>query len=440
MALVAATGVAACGSDAPPLAPTSSSENVYESDRERGVLTTLGALTRAERAGDATAATALVDPAATPEFRASIARAARAFAAVGIGTLVYRVLRGTGEATGLLADNGQLGELPVPAELQQRLDAQGSSDSWVVPAVLRYQFAGVDEAPTTVTRPLVMARYDDRWTVVGDAGPLLGTDPPRAQFWDFPDVRAQRIATGGGTSIVLDYPGSRGLGDRIRAALPGAVGAVTAFWGAQWPRRAVIVATDSAAAFAGLARSQGDTAAAAAATVSGDDSGSSALGQRVVFTPGATGDLPGPALDVVLRHELTHVAARPRTADTAPKWLTEGVAEYVGRLGTYRALSDAAPDLADRVRAGQLPSVLPDDAAFDVAGPDAQVAYQTAWSFAAFAAEAYSPQRLRALYLRLAGGPSTTQAQSDAMSATLGAPGDAVLDRWRTWLSAAVAR
>ena len=45
------------------------------------------------------------------------------------------------------------------------------------------------------------------------------------------DVRAQRVSTGGGTSVVLDYPGSRGLGDRIRAALPGAVGAVTAFWG-----------------------------------------------------------------------------------------------------------------------------------------------------------------------------------------------------------------
>ncbi|GAA1892729.1 hypothetical protein [Williamsia serinedens] len=443
VAVVCAIGATACSSDTPgPTAASSSSENVYESDREQGVLATLGALARAERSGDVSAATGLVDPAATPDFRASIARTARAFAAVGIGTLDYRVQRdtGDGDASGELGDSGQLGELTVPAALQQRLDAQGSSDSWVVPVALRYQFAGVDQAPTTVLRPMVMARYDDRWTVVGDAGPLLGTGTVRPQFWDFPDVRAQRVSTGGGTSVVLDYPGSRGLGDRIRAALPGAVGAVTAFWGGQWPRRAVVIATDSTSAFAGLARAQGDTASAAAATVSGDDTGSSALGQRVVFTPNAVQDLPGPALDVVLRHELTHVAARPRTADSAPKWLTEGVAEYVGRRGTYRVFADAAPDLADRVRAGQLPSALPDDAAFDVSGPDARVAYQTAWSFAAFAAEAYSPQRLRALYLRLAGGPSTTQAQSDAMSATLGAPGDAVLDRWRTWLTAAVAR
>ena len=443
VAVVAALGSAACGSDtAGPPAPSSSSQNVYESEREQGVLATLGALARAERTGDVAAATALVDPSATADFRASIARTTRAFAAVGVGTLDFRVQRdaGQGDLYGQLGDGGQLGELPVPAAVQQRLDAQGSSDSWVVPSVLRYQFQGVDEAPTTVQRPLVMARYGDRWTVVGDAGPLLGSGAPRAQFWDFPDVRANRVSTGGGTSVVLDYPGSRGLGDRIRAALPGAVGAVTAFWGAQWPRRAVVIATDSTAAFGGLARTQGDTASAAAATVSGDDSGSSALGQRVVFTPGAIGDLPGPALDVVLRHELTHVAARPRTSDSAPKWLTEGVAEYVGRRGTYRVLADAAPDLADRVRAGQVPTALPDDAAFDVAGPDARVAYQTAWSFAAFAAEAYTPQRLRALYLRLAGGPSTAQAQSDAMSAALGAPGDAVVDRWRAWLTAAVAR
>ncbi|MGZ8180257.1 hypothetical protein ACXVUM_20235 [Williamsia sp. SKLECPSW1] len=442
--VVAVLGLSACGSEtpAPSSASSSTTLNVYEADREQGVLATLTALARADRAGDVSAANAVVDPAATAAFRDSVAQTARAIGAVGISTLEYRVQRDTGESdeSGQLGDRGQLGEIPVPAELQQRLDAQGSSDSWVVPAVLRYQFAGVDEAPTTIERPLVMARYGDRWTVVGDAGPVLGSGSPRAQFWDFPGVRAQRVTTSGGTSVVLDYPGSRGLGDRIRAALPGAVGAVSAFWGGQWPRRAVVIATDSGAAFSGLARTQGDTAAAAAATVSGDDTGVSALGQRVIFTPGAITDLPGPALDVVLRHELTHVAARPRTADTAPKWLTEGVAEYVGRRGTYRDLADAAPDLAEQVRAGKLPAALPDDAAFDVAGANPRLAYQTAWSFAAFAAEAYTPQRLRALYLRLAGGPSTAQAQSDAMSATLGAPGDAVLDRWRTWLTASVAR
>ncbi len=39
------------------------------------------------------AATALVDPAATADFRESIARATRAFAAVGIGSLDFRVQR-----------------------------------------------------------------------------------------------------------------------------------------------------------------------------------------------------------------------------------------------------------------------------------------------------------------------------------------------------------
>ncbi|MCP2195835.1 Peptidase MA superfamily [Williamsia deligens] len=431
----------ACGSDTPPAASPSSSQNAYEATREQGVLATLTKLTAAERAGDVAAATALVDASATPAFRESVARTARAFATVGIGTAQYRVQRDTGDGdrSGQLGQNGALGELTLPTEVQQRLDAQGSTDSWVVPTVLRYQFAGVDEAPTSVSRPLVMARYGDSWTVVGDAGPVLGTGTPRPQFWDYDGVRAQRVSTAGGTSIVLDYPGSRSLGDRIRSGLPGAVGAVTAFWGAQWPRRTVVIATDTSGAFVGLARAQGDTAAAAAATVSGDDTGTSALGQRVVFTPGAVDDLPGAALDVVLRHELTHVAARPRTADTAPKWLTEGVAEYVGRSGTYRVLADAAPDLAAQVRSGRTPTALPDDAAFAVSGPDAQIAYQTAWSFAAFAAQAYTPARLRALYLRLAGGPSTAQAQSDAMSATLGAPGDAVLDRWRVWLTTSAA-
>ena len=37
------------------------------------------------------------------------------------------------------------------------------------------------------------------------------------------------------------------------------------------------------------------------------------------------------ALRIVLRHELFHYAARADTAPDAPRWLTEGVADFVGR-------------------------------------------------------------------------------------------------------------
>ena len=425
--VVASIGLAGCGSSsAPDTAPTSQT-NVYEDQRESSVLATLDKLTTAQRAGDIAAVDALIDPAATREFRASIAQQTTNVHAAGMATFRYRIDRTTA-----------LGEVLVPSELQSRLDDEGSSDSWIAPVGLQYALAGVDEPPVDVVRPLVLARHDDTWKIVGDAGPIQGEPAPTPQFWDFPGVQATRTATAGGESVVLGYPGSEALATRLTASLPGAVAAVTEFWGAQWPRRAVLIATDSTAAFAALSGSVGaDSSAAAAATVSASADAVDGFteGQRIVFTPGSVTGLPGPALDVVLRHEMTHVAARTKTAPTSAKWVTEGVAEYVGRKGTYRRLSDAAPDLAAAVVADGAPAGLPTDAAFTVSGPQAPIAYQSAWSFAAYVAGKYGDAKLRALYLALATGPSTAAAQAAAMQAQLGAPGATVVAGWRTWLT-----
>jgi len=105
----------------------------------------------------------------------------------------------------------------------------------------------------------------------------------------------------------------------------------------------------------------------------------------------------------VLRHELTHVATRLDTAADAPMWLTEGLAEYVGRRG-YRDFAAVAPDLTAAVRAGELPAGLPTDADFRVDTDEATLAYQSAWSFAAFVADVYGEPKLRAMYL---GVPTT---------------------------------
>ncbi|WP_296389701.1 hypothetical protein [Williamsia sp.] len=428
LAVVAASlALAGCGSSSEPEAAPTSQANVYEDQRESSVLATLDRLTAAQRAGDTAAVDALIDPAATPQFRASLARQTTNVHAAGMATFRYRIDRTTA-----------LGEVLVPSDLQARLDDEGSSDSWIAPVGLQYALAGVNEPPVNVVRPLVLARYDDTWKVVGDAGPIQGEAAPTPQFWDFPGVRATRAATAGGESVVLGYPGSTALAARLTSSLPGAVAAVTAFWGTQWPRRAVLIATDSTPAFAALSGSEGaDSSAAAAATVSASADAVDGFteGQRIVFTPGSVTGLAGPALDVVLRHEMTHVAARTKTAPTSAKWVTEGVAEYVGRKGTYRRLSDAAPDLAAQVAAGDAPAALPTDAAFTVSGPQAPIAYQSAWSFAAYVAGKYGDAKLRSLYLALATGPSTADAQAAAMQAQLGAPGATVLAGWRTWLT-----
>jgi len=193
---------------------------------------------------------------------------------------------------------------------------------------------------------------------------------------------------------------------RIAAQMNDAARAVTAFWGPDWPRDVVIVAAGSDAEFGTLAGGGPDIAATTTA-------------ERIMFAPGAAA-MSDASLRIVVRHELFHFASRSATAADAPRWLTEGVADYVGR--------PAAPRPPDAAQLAQLPS----DADLNAAGPAGSSAYDRAWWFSRFVAESYGTQTLRALYLR-ACGPGHPDAAT-AMRDTLGADLPTVLVRWRHWM------
>ncbi|MDL9944383.1 hypothetical protein QSJ19_02045 [Gordonia sp. ABSL11-1] len=504
--------LAGCGQSGP--ASTSSSSpsvasapNVYEQQRAAGVQNALDALGDAVVAGDPARVGSLLDPAAGAAFRVRLETSAGNFSA---GTASDGRTRGTHlslKSFRYQPAPTEEAETLVPPDLQTRLDAQGSSDSWVAPIELRYALGGagseasgpdssgagseasgpdssgagseasgpdssgagseasgpdssgagseasgpgssggseeravvgVDEPEVVVPGQFVMARYGDDWKVVGDAVAIGGTPAP-TQMWELPGLAADDVRTAGGTSVVASYPGTTGVVDRVRRQLPGAVTAVTGFWGADWPRRAVVVATERPADFRALAQSSAsDITGAAAATVFSqiDSDQKVATGQRVILTPKAA-ELPSPALGVVLRHELTHVAARVVTAPGAPLWMTEGVPEYVGRKGTYTRFDDAAPDLAERVRAGGLPTGLPEDRDFAVGEESAMVAYQSAWSAAAFVANRFGEQKLKALYVGVAASDDRRR-QDRSISDALGIDRAELVASWRRWLSAQV--
>jgi hypothetical protein len=205
--------------------------------------------------------------------------------------------------------------------------------------------------------------------------------------------------------IGLGGAGTAPLLARIAAQMDDAASAVTMFWGSDWPREILIVAAESDAQFGSLAGGGADVAA-------------TTTNERIMFAPGAAGMSEG-ALRIVVRHELFHYASRADTAADAPRWLTEGVADFVGRPATPRP--ENAAELAQ----------LPTDA--DLSGPQASAAYDRAWWFSRFVADEYGPSRLRALYLRACapGHPDAGTAVRD----TLGADFDTVLARWRQWLT-----
>lgn len=218
---------------------------------------------------------------------------------------------------------------------------------------------------------------------------------------------ASQTLRDGRTVTLLDLGGAHGeqLLSRIAAEMDGAASAVTAFWGPQWPREIVIVAAGTDAEFTSLAGGDSDTAATTTA-------------ERVMFAPGAAA-MSTEALRIVLRHELFHYAARADTAPDAPRWLTEGVADFVGRPPTPRPPSGADPATWG----------LPTDA--ELGGPDRSQAYDRAWWFARFVADRYGTTTLRALYLRACGPghPDAATAVRDTLHADL----DTVLVAWRQW-------
>lgn len=203
-----------------------------------------------------------------------------------------------------------------------------------------------------------------------------------------------------------------------------AVVAVERFWGTDWPSEIVVVATGSTAQFvaeAGLdpARQWDDIAAVAVAD-SVDTAARRATGQRIVLAPGAA-DMSEAALQLVLTHELFHLAARGDTALDAPQWLAEGVADFVARPAAPLP-SSAAADLT-----------VPDDTDLDRAGPDRSAGYDRAWWFARFVADEFGTDGLLRLY-RAACGPGHPDFPA-AVSQALGVDTAELRARWARWLS-----
>ena len=121
----------------------------------------------------------------------------------------------------------------------------------------------------------------------------------------------------------------------------------------------------------------------------------------------------------MLTHELFHYAARADTALDAPRWLTEGVADFVAR-----------PPTAVPVDALPVPLSLPSDADLDTPGPQRSLGYDRAWWFARFVADTYGTAKLRELYVAACGA---TRRRAHRTARRAGHDAAIVLVRWHQW-------
>jgi hypothetical protein len=269
---------------------------------------------------------------------------------------------------------------------------------------LSYRIGGVDS--TDVVRHRVM-------TVQGAASALrVSSDVPApgtaTDLWDEGPVRTLRV----GRALVItgasaDRPASADLpatanspatADGASANSPvaavdpadlarradAAIPEVSAIWGRGWAQRVVVLVPGSATAWqhvTGLAQDDGVAAVSLGASTSGRPAPAAAGdvpgGQRIVVDPEAFRRLSAVGRDVVLRHEIAHLASASVTAPGMPTWLVEGAADVVGFTGSGLSVQQAAQELAALVRSGRPPAALPSDE--DYRGSRASVAYEEGW-------------------------------------------------------------
>ena len=252
---------------------------------------------------------------------------------------------------------------PVPVQV-------GTQVTWDVQAVFAYRIRDVDRAPRRFALNLSLRSAPDR----PDQVTITSSRPAdRPQPWDFDGLRVRRSAK----SLVLGV-GTRVDLDEVLRRADRAGRRVAAVWRPTVPAVWVVPA-DAADAARLLGRTGGQLDGVAAATDGPLQENSEAGADRIVLIPDVWLSLRPAGRDVVMTHELTHVAVRASTFRPVPLWLSEGFAEYVAYRFVDLPERDVASALLARVRSAGLPQHLPGADAFDPGSGTMSAAYAEAW-------------------------------------------------------------
>ena len=188
---------------------------------------------------------------------------------------------------------------------------------------------------------------------------------------------------------------------------------------AQWsgtPARVLVLAPSTAQeADALLGRSGGSAAAPVAATTEGPAGpAGTATGDRVVLDPTAFGRLTASGRDVVLTHELAHVAVRSSVPGRPAAWLAEGYADHVGYARADVSRLRLLAPLLSAVRRGDGLRELPRADDLQPASGDIEVPYLAGWQAVELVAAEHGEAALR----RLVAAGASTGSDADAEAAT----------------------
>jgi hypothetical protein len=275
------------------------------------------------------------------------------------------------------------------------------------PVEASFGFRGQDASP-------FLARFYYTFAVTGSGWRIAGQDDTPAslrsdvEIWDSGAVRTVSTAR----TLVVFHSGDATSGDatlarRLLTIAERGYAQVAASWSATWDKRVVILVPRDQREAQRLVRSR-DLSDVAAVTSSAVEAGPlhRLLGNRIIVNTSLLKDYRALDLQVVLTHEMTHVATR-KIGVGVPLYLVEGFADFTALRPLDAPVRITRPSLAAAVRAGRFKGKLPSRS--QLVGSDAALAYDEGSTFCLWVESTFGEAKLQALYSSfgdLVGNPS----------------------------------
>jgi hypothetical protein len=284
---------------------------------------------------------------------------------------------------------------------------------------LNYRLAHFDKRPTNLRQYPTFVERRGRWYLgslsdFASRGLVSATD-----LWDYGPVSVVRRSD----VLVLGSPRQRATMLDVARDIQTAIPQVTSVWGRDWPRRAVVLVPRTMHEMALIDDDHADLrqiAALTSAEVTTTPGKPSPVGDRITVNPRNWPLLSPIGAQVVLRHELTHVATEAATGTRTPTWLSEGFADYVGFAFADVPVTAGAAELQHQVESGDLPSRLPSDRGFRGSDHALALHYEAAWFACRTIARRFGQAALVRFYRAVGRSTdSSTVAVRDALSSVL---------------------
>jgi hypothetical protein len=295
--------------------------------------------------------------------------------------------------------------------------------AWVQRVIITWRLAGdADEVEHRVWLTFIVAGGEVKIAGTIDE-PSGGFPEQKPSWWLGPYTARERggvtVLVGSGQSLDRWAMLAAAALSNVREQLPNGLGM-------SWNRQVVMEVPASPRDFESvLGKQSGSYGSIAAVT---HRSGVTGDAIRIVVSPKAA-QLASSALQLVLEHEMVHVATRsPDTS--APMWAEEGLAEWVSLRAHPGQRSGGTDELLLRIRSDGAPRAFPADRRFEVGAGNLELAYAEAWLACRFIADRYSESQLGRLYAELAQGNSLDQASRS----TLNLSETELTAKWRAYL------